>query len=189
MHAKPGYELLLQAFGGPMSITGELEGNPVRCGPSINDLGTGNVGRHRGILSAIATAWYYRTGLSGADFLVRNGALLDRNSSGNHLLHPGETPKRHGAGHPSVVPYQIFQTKTGPLIVAAGNDRLFSKLANVLGKPEMGERSANTPARNSARVVNRSTLEESLRAILAIRAKEEWVAEFEVAGIPCGAGS
>jgi formyl-CoA transferase len=81
------------------------------------------------------------------------------------------------------VPYQIFQTKTGPLIVAAGNDRLFSKLANILGKPEW----VNDPryATNSARVVNRSTLEESLRAILATRAKEEWVAEFEVAGIPC----
>jgi crotonobetainyl-CoA:carnitine CoA-transferase CaiB-like acyl-CoA transferase len=181
MHAKPGYELLLQAFGGPMSITGELEGNPVRCGPSINDLGTG-MWAAIGILSALL-----RRSTTGQGCLVQTSlfetALCWIGIPAANYLASGETPKRHGAGHPSVVPYQIFQTKTGSLIVAAGNDRLFSKLANILGKPEW----AKDPryATNSARVVNRSTLEESLRAILSTRGKEEWVAEFEAAGIPC----
>jgi crotonobetainyl-CoA:carnitine CoA-transferase CaiB-like acyl-CoA transferase len=181
MRAKPGYELLVQAFGGPMSITGEPDGDPVRCGPSINDLGTG-MWAVIGILSALLRRITTKQGCLVQTSLLETALCWVGIPAANYLV-SGDAPKRHGVGHPSVVPYQIFQTKTGALVVAAGNDRLFNKLADVLGRAEWKKDARYIT--NSARVVNRSSLQNSLRAILATRSKEDWVTAFEAAGIPC----
>jgi crotonobetainyl-CoA:carnitine CoA-transferase CaiB-like acyl-CoA transferase len=181
MCGRPGYELLVQAFGGPMSVTGETGGSPVRCGPSINDLGTG-MWAAIGILSALV-----RRGGTGEGCLIQTSlfetALCWVGIHVANYLASGKAPERQGAGHPSVVPYQIFETKTGSLIVAAGNDRLFAKLADLLGHPEW--KVDPRYVTNGARVQNRAVLEQTLHSILAARTKEEWAIEFEAAGIPC----
>jgi crotonobetainyl-CoA:carnitine CoA-transferase CaiB-like acyl-CoA transferase len=95
----------------------------------------------------------------------------------------GQVPERHRTGSNRVVPFQAFETKTGPLIVAAGNDRLFGKLAGVLGHPEW----IKDPrfVTNAARVEHRDALLADVEAIFATRAKGEWIDLLEAAGVPC----
>jgi formyl-CoA transferase len=95
----------------------------------------------------------------------------------------GEVPERHRTGSRRVVPFQGFETKTGPVIVAAGNDRLFAKLAQIVGHPEW----AGDPrfVTNAARVANRSTLLADLEGIFLTRTKGEWIDLLEAGGVPC----
>ena len=179
--AKPGYELLMQAFGGVMSITGEADRNPVRAGPSINDIGTG-MWAAIGILAAL-----HQRSQTGQGCLVQTSlfetALSWTSIAAVNYLASGNRPKRLGSAHPSVMPYGVFSTKTDPLIVAAGNDRLFARLAGHLKHPEW-----STDARfatNDARVRNRDELERLVTAALQTEPREHWVALFEGDNIPC----
>jgi formyl-CoA transferase len=181
LKAKPGYELLVQAFGGPMSITGEADGTPVRCGPSINDLGSG-MWAALGVLAALL-----RRARTGEGCLVQTSlfetAVSWTSIAASNFLASGQPPKREGSKHPSVVPYGAFQTLDGPLIVGAGSDKLFRKLAEVLGHPEwvLDPRFLV----NSDRVRNRVVLEELIAAKLLTRPRAEWATELEQAGVPC----
>jgi crotonobetainyl-CoA:carnitine CoA-transferase CaiB-like acyl-CoA transferase len=92
-------------------------------------------------------------------------------------------PERHRTGSTRVVPFQAFETRTGPIVVAAGNDRLFARLAAVLNHPEW----ASDPrfASNAARVTNRAALVPEIERVLLTRSKGEWVDRLEAAGVPC----
>lgn len=181
MNRQPGYELLVQAFGGPMSITGENGGTPVRCGPSINDLGSG-MWAAIGVLSALV-----RRGRTGEGCLVQTSlfetAVSWTSIAASNFMASGTPPRREGSKHPSVVPYGAFETADGQLIIGAGSDKLFRILAEVLGHPEW----AADPRflANSDRVTNRAELESLVTGRLRARPREEWAALLEAAGVPC----
>lgn len=131
---KPGYEPLVQAFSGLVSINGHPDGQPARIGPSIVDLGTGMWT----VIGALAALWQRK--LTGRGCVV-NTSLLETALvwSGSHTAiysTTGKVPPRQASGHPMIVPYQEFQTAGGPLVVAPGNDRLFAALARALDHPE-----------------------------------------------------
>ncbi|SDR47936.1 Crotonobetainyl-CoA:carnitine CoA-transferase CaiB [Rhizobiales bacterium GAS191] len=177
---KPGYELLLQAFGGLMSVTGEPGRGPVRCGPSIVDLGTG-MWAAIGILAALV-----RRAATGEGCLIQTSlfetALCWGGIHSANYFASGKAPQAEGAGHPSLVPYGAFETGTGPLIIGAGNDRLFAKLALVLGHPEWKDDPRFSE--NSGRVQNRAALTSLINEALAGGDKEAWAARLEAAGVP-----
>lgn len=181
LKTRPGYELLLQAFSGVMSITGERGGMPVRAGPSINDLGTG-MWAAIGILAALVRRASTGEGCLLQTSLFETALCWTGVPVANHLA-SGERPERLGSAHPSVMPYGAFPTATGPLIVAAGNDRLFERLADALGHPAWAK--DERFATNDGRVRARADLERLLNAALAAKSRDEWIALFEAKGIPC----
>src|SRR5438034_1721718 len=134
MRLLPGYEPLLQAYSGLMMMNGDEGGPPTRVGTSILDYGTG-MWAAIGILAALV-----RRGVTGRGCVV-DASLYETGLAwlkGHHASFStsGIVPERHRTGSHRVVPFESFETSTGPIIVAAGNDRLFAKLAGVLGHPE-----------------------------------------------------
>ena len=179
---KPGYEPMVQAFSGLMMMNGEDGGPPTRIGTSVLDYGTGMWtahGRARGHHPARADG----ARLRGGRLALRDRPRLAQGPL-RELPRLGEVPERHRTGSHRVVPFQGFETKTGPLIIAAGNDRLFAKLAQVLGHPEW----ATDPrfATNGARVDHKPELLPEIERILLTRSKGEWIDLLEAVGVPCG---
>src|SRR5438094_631902 len=132
MRLLPGYEPLLQAYSGLMMMNGDEGGPPTRVGTSILDYGTG-MWAAIGILAALV-----RRGVTGRGCVV-DASLYETGLAwlkGHHASFStsGIVPERHRTGSHRVVPFESFETSTGPIIVAAGNDRLFAKLAGILGR-------------------------------------------------------
>jgi crotonobetainyl-CoA:carnitine CoA-transferase CaiB-like acyl-CoA transferase len=179
---KPGYEPLLQAFSGLMMVNGGEGDPPTRVGVSILDYGTGMwtaIGALAGLVHRVATgkgcvvdSSLFETGLAWL-----KGFYVSYQSS-------GQMPERHRTGSNRVVPFEAFQTATGPIIIAAGNDRLFAKLAKVVGHPEW----VTDPryATNGARVSHKDELIAAIATIIAGRSKGEWIDALEAEGVPCG---
>jgi crotonobetainyl-CoA:carnitine CoA-transferase CaiB-like acyl-CoA transferase len=181
MRLKPGYEPMVQAFSGLMMMNGDENGPPTRIGTSILDFGTG-MWAAMGILAALVRR--KETGRGG----VVDASLFETGLAwlkGHYASYraSGQVPERHRTGSNRVVPFQAFETKTGPLIVAAGNDRLFVKLANVLGHPEWPKDPRFET--NAARVEHRDALLAEVEQIFATRAKGEWIDLLEAEGVPC----
>ncbi|HJR51822.1 MAG TPA: CoA transferase [Gemmatimonadales bacterium] len=182
LRLKPGFEPMVQAFSGLMMMNGDEGGPPTRIGTSILDYGTGMwtamgalaalVQRERTGRGCVVDASLFETGLAWL-----KGHFASYRAS-------GEVPERHRTGSQRVVPFQGFETKTGTIIVAAGNDRLFAKLAAVMGHPEWvrDERFAT----NAARVANKPALLALLEPIFLDHTKGEWVDRLEAGGVPCG---
>ncbi len=176
-----GYEALMQAFSGIMSITGEPGGPPVRCGISFLDLTTG-------IFSAfgIVSALHYRTrtGLGqrvDASLLETAVGLLNYHAEG--FLLTGALPQALGSSHPSVVPYRNFRCQDGQWVfVAAANDRLWQRLAPALGLAALTEDPRFKS--NPERVKNRKDLEAALEAAIGRHDREALLAMLEKAGVP-----
>jgi crotonobetainyl-CoA:carnitine CoA-transferase CaiB-like acyl-CoA transferase len=181
LRLKPGYEPMVQAFSGLMMMNGDEGGPPTRIGTSILDYGTGMwaamgvlgalVGRATTGRGCVVDASLFETGLAWL-----KGHYASFRTS-------GVVPERHRTGSNRVVPFQAFETKTGPVIVAAGNDRLFVKLAGVLGHPEW----PTDPryATNAARVQHRVELCAMIAELFATRSKGEWIDLLEAEGVPC----
>ncbi|MGO4714879.1 CaiB/BaiF CoA transferase family protein [Bradyrhizobium sp. 2TAF24] len=181
LRERPGYELLLQAFGGLMSITGESGGSPVRCGPSLVDLGTG-MWAAIGVLAAVIERARTGQGRLIQASLLETALCWGGIHAANYLA-SGVAPRPEGASHPSLFPYGAFQTRSGPLIIGAGNDRLFAKLARVLGHPEWA--SDERFSTNQARVRHRPLLNDMITAGLAADDAAVWAERLEAAGVPC----
>ena len=178
---RPGYDPLMQAFGGVMSVVGEEGRPPVRVGPSIIDQGTALWGVV-GILSAL----YRRrdTGKGGVvDVSLFETAAAWMVMHAAWYLCTGEIPTRHGSGQSGIVPYKAYRTADGDLVVAAGNDGLFERLCIVLGHPEWSEKAAYKT--NPDRVKNSRTLYALIEAEMARRSNAEWSALLDAAGVPC----
>ncbi|CAM5229092.1 CoA transferase [Streptomyces hirsutus] len=181
MANRPGYEPLLQAFSGLIAINGDPSGPPSRVGPSVVDLGTG-MWTVIGVLAAILER--QSTGVGGE---VRTSLLETAVSwAGRHIADYGATgtiPPRVGTGHNSLTPYGAFEAADGPFIIAAGNDRLFAKLAAALERPEW----ASDPrfATNAARNENRATLLPLISELVGRSTVADWIACLERAGVPC----
>jgi crotonobetainyl-CoA:carnitine CoA-transferase CaiB-like acyl-CoA transferase len=180
LSAEPGYDALMQAAGGLMSMTGEPGRPGVRVGSSLIDMGTG-MWSALGIVSALLER--ERTGAGAVvDTSLYETALA---YIGYHLvgyLADGTVPGRQGTVFPMVAPYQVLPTRDGELMVAGGNDRLFALLCGVLELPELAadERFRTNPDR----VRNRETLVEIVSRRLRERDGSEWLAELNAAGVP-----
>jgi crotonobetainyl-CoA:carnitine CoA-transferase CaiB-like acyl-CoA transferase len=176
-----GYEALMQAFSGIMSITGEPDGAPLRCGVSFLDLTTGIFSAF-GIVNALLHR--ERTGLGqrvDGSLLETAVTLLNYHAEGYLLT--GVQPKPLGSSHPSLSPYRTFRCRDGQWIFIAGaNDRFWQRLAPALGLPEL----ATDPrfARNIERVKNRRELEAALEAAIAQHDREPLLKVLEDAGVP-----
>ncbi|MEK7387406.1 MAG: CoA transferase [candidate division NC10 bacterium] len=178
---KPGYEPMVQAFSGLMMMNGDQDGPPTRIGTSILDYGTGMwaaIGALAGLVNrretgrgCVVDASLFETGLAWLKGHVASFKVS------------GVVPERHRTGSHRVVPFQGFETKTGSIIIAAGNDRLFAKLADVLGHPAW----ATDPrfANNAARVAHKPELLAQIAEIMLTRSKGEWIDRLEAAGVPC----
>ena len=178
---RPGYDPLMQAFGGIMSVVGEPDRPPVRVGPSIVDMGTG-MWSVIGILSALSKR--RETG-EGA---VVDTSLFETSVSWMMYFVPsfilsGELVKPQGSGASGIAPYGAFPTADGWLVIGAGNDGLFARLCNTLERPAWITDSRFTT--NALRVANRSTLNEMIGELTATRASALWVQKLEVGGVPC----
>jgi len=184
--ARPGYDFLIQAMGGLMSITGVPDGEagagPQKVGVALTDILTGLYAAI-GILAAVQER--HRSGL-GQHI---DTALLDvqvaalANQASNYLV-GGVVPHRMGNAHPSIVPYQSFPTADSDMILAVGNDGQFARFCQVAGRPEWAqdERFATNPQR----VKHRAELIALLRQTTILRTTAEWVGALEQADVPCG---
>ncbi|TRO95153.1 CoA transferase [Glycocaulis profundi] len=178
--AEPGYDFLIQAMGGLMSVTGEDQ--PMKVGVPIVDLFTGVYAA-----GAIMAALIARDrGLGGqhidmALFDVQTAMLA--NQACNYLV-GGRAPGRMGNRHPNIVPYQDFPTADGRIAVAVGADRQFRRFAEVLGHPEWADDSLY--ARNADRVANREGLCALIEPAMVRRPTTWWETALKAAGIPCG---
>jgi crotonobetainyl-CoA:carnitine CoA-transferase CaiB-like acyl-CoA transferase len=179
--ARPGYEPLLQAYSGLSSITGDPDGPPVRVGASVCDQGTG-MWVVIGALSLI-----HRRTLTGRGGVVQ-GSLLETAltwtaQKGDAWLNEGRLPERHASGHPSFVPYEAFDGSDGPFLICVGNDRLFVKFAQTLGRADWPDDPRFRSNRD--RLLNKAALLVQIRELLATRPRDEWLARLEAAGVPC----
>jgi crotonobetainyl-CoA:carnitine CoA-transferase CaiB-like acyl-CoA transferase len=179
---RAGYDFIVQAMGGMMSITGEPDGPPQKAGVAYSDVLTG-VYSVVAILAALERR--HKTGL-GATIDM---ALLDTQVGvlGNQALNwmvSGKVPRRMGNGHVNLAPYQSFATIDGDLIVAVGNDRQFAKLCSVLGQPELaGDKRFAT---NAARVTHRVELIPAIMALTVRWTSNDLLSALELAGVPAG---
>lgn len=180
--AMPGYDIVVQALGGLMSITGARDGEPHKVGVALVDVITGLFAAV-GILAALR----HRDGtgegqLVEVDLLSCLLAALANQASA--FTAAGATPVRLGSAHPSIAPYELLATGDGELVLAVGTDAQFRALAGVIGRPELAEQPAY--ATNSDRVANRAPLREQLESALSTRGASAWMRELLAAGVPAG---
>ena len=178
----PGYDLLVQALGGLMSITGEPDGEPLKVGAALVDVIAGLYAAV-GILAALEHRRESGEGqLVEVDLLSALLAGLVNQSSAYTVA--GVAPGRMGNRHPSIAPYELLRCGEGEIVLAVGNDRQFGELCAVLGTPELAkhERFATNPAR----VENRDELRPRLEAALAARPAAAWVALLRARRVPAG---
>ena len=180
---RPGYDMMAQGMGGLISITGEPDRPPSKVPVAINDIMTGMY-----TAVALLSAVRHRD-LTGEGQHVDVG-LLDvqvswlANVASNYLV-GGRIPRRLGTAHPNTVPYQVFPTEDGFIIIAANNDGQFERLCEAAGALELLE----DPdfASNALRVRNRERLVANLEAITRTRGTAAWMEALEAAGVPCAA--
>ena len=180
--SRPGYDAMIQAMGGIMSITGEPGGNPVKVGVAIADVMTGMYGA-----VAILAALNHRNNSGEGQYI--DLSLFDCQLSwlvneGMNWLIGGQIPRALGSAHPNIVPYQAFAAADGHFMLAVGNDSQFAAMCAVVGRPELAndERFAT----NAGRVENREVLIPLLAAIFGRGKRDEWLAMLEEANVPCG---
>lgn len=181
MRDEPGYDPVLQAHTGIMSVTGEPDRAPVRLGISALDLGTA-LWATIGILAALTTRQSSGVGSRVESSLYETAAWWLSGSITGYLG-SGVVPTRRGTENPWIVPYEVFATADDDLFVAAGNDRMFRELVDALGIP--GTASDPRFSSNPARVENRVLLHQVLEVRMRGRPSAEWEAELGRRSIPC----
>ncbi|MFB4268258.1 CaiB/BaiF CoA transferase family protein [Nonomuraea sp. GTA35] len=191
----PGYDLIAQAVGGLMSVTGEPDGPGTKAGVALVDVITG-LHAALGVMAALRHRDHTGQGGRVGDAARPSGAgqrvevsLLSSLLSAltNHAsayAAAGVVPQAMGNRHPSIVPYEVFRAADRPIVIAAGNDRQFQALCAALDRPDL----AQDPryATNAERVAARDTLVADLNAALAGRTADEWFERLTAAGVPCG---
>ncbi len=183
---RAGYDFLIQAMGGLMSVTGEADGRPgggpQKIGVALSDILTG---LYAVVAVLAALSWRDKTGRGQHVDL----ALLDvtvaamANQAMNYLV-SGAPPARMGNAHPNVVPYEAYRTADGHVILAIGNDSQFRRFCETAGRPELA--ADGRFATNRARVVHRGELAPILGKIMAGKPRRFWLEALERAGVPCG---
>jgi formyl-CoA transferase len=179
---RAGYDLMIQAMTGMMSITGAGEGAPTRVGVAVIDVFTG-VYATSAILAALEVR--HRTGegqLIDMALLDVGMAILANQAAG--FLNTGKVPMRQGNSHPSLAPYQDFETADGAMLLAIGNDGQFARFCEVAGHAEWATDTRFTS--NTARVTHRLALVELMQAVTRTRTTAQWIAALEDKAVPCG---
>ena len=176
-----GYDPLMQAFSGIMSVTGEADRPPVRVGPSIIDQGSG-MWCVIGILSALlgrngsgqgcrVDTSLFETGLSWMTVPIANAVAS------------GREPQKSGSETPMLVPYRAFKARDRHVVIAAGNNNLFRRLCETLDHPEWV--SDSRFAKNADRIANREEINALIEAVIATRDSAHWIEALEAVGVPC----
>ena len=178
---RPGYDMMAQGMGGLISITGEPDRPPSKVPVAINDIMTG-------MYTAVALLSALRHRDSTGEGQQVDVGLLDvqvswlANVASNYLV-GGRIPQRLGTAHPNSVPYQVFPTEDGFIIIAANNDGQFERLCRAAGTPELLEDPEF--ASNALRVRNRDRLISMIEAVTRTRGTDAWMEALEAAGVPC----
>lgn len=180
---EPGYDAVMQAEGGLMSITGAADGPPYRLGVAIVDIVSGMFAA-QGVLAALIAR-----GTTGVGQVVDIGmfdstAALLTYQAGNYFT-TGEAPGRLGNRHPTIAPYETFATADGDLALAVGNDALWQAFCRAAGLHDLADDSRFET--NALRLANYEALKPRLVAVFATRPRAEWAALLLEAGVPCGA--
>jgi len=175
------FDATMQGISGVMSVTGEADGPPVKCGVPLGDFGAGLYAAFC-IVSAILRA--HETG-EGAfiDCSMLAGLLGMAALQTSEYFGTGKAPKRLGSAHPRAAPYQGFQASDAPFMIAAGNDKLWLSVCDVVGLPEL--KSDARFETGALRAANQKALEALLQREFSKRPKAEWLAEFDKHGVPC----
>jgi formyl-CoA transferase len=183
MGGYPGYDAMVQAWAGLVSVNGAPESGPVRIGVPVVDLATG-MNACMGILMALYERQRSGEGQFVDATLYDSAVALHQPHAPNYFM-AGLKPKLHGNSHGNLAPYANFPTKGLNIVVGAGNDAQFRKLSQLLGKPEL----ADDPRfrTNKERVANKPALEAELRALTAERDGEAFATELMENGVPSGA--
>ncbi|MRU14822.1 CoA transferase [Roseovarius sp. A21] len=178
---KPAYDMVVQARGGVMSITGEAGRDPVRVGASIGDIVAGMY-LVQGVMGALMVRGQTGKGQK-VDVAMLDSQLAILEHAIAITTTTGTSPGPTGARHPSITPFETFHAADGLFVIAAGNDALFAKLCDVLGLPL-----ANDPrfATNPARCENARTLKRLIEAITLDKPKAHWIEKLESVGVPTG---
>ena len=180
--AKPAYDMVVQAMGGIMSLTGQPDGLPTRVGSSIGDITAGLL-----TTIGITSALYHRT-LTGqtqkVDVAMLDSQVAILENAIARYFSTGDVPGPLGARHPSIAPFEAYKTADDYIIVAAGNDALFLKFADAIDAPHLAQEA--TYKSNEMRCQNVEQLKQDVEAQLAHRSAAEWLNVLEEAGVPCG---
>lgn len=178
---RPGYDAIAQAQSGMMSITGAPGGEPMRPGVATADIGAG-MWATIGVLAALSARQTTGRG-QHVDVSLLDGQLAWLTYVAGGYFTTGRTPRPHGSAHPTIVPYQALATGDGYLMVAAGNDKLWQRFAEVMG---IGSLAADPRfVTNPDRVRNREELIPLVETALAQRTSAEWAELLDTAGVPC----
>ncbi|PCI28144.1 MAG: CoA transferase [SAR324 cluster bacterium] len=178
----PGYDFIIQGLCGLMSITGEVEGQPMKVGVAITDILAGLFSTI-GILSSL-----HKRGKTGKgeyiDVSLLDTAVASMANVASSFLISGENAKRYGNAHPSIVPYETFMSKDGYFNIGVGNNGQFGNLCRILGHPELAEDERFLS--NTDRVKNRVSLSAALNEILVTKNAAEWLEELQQNNVPAG---
>ena len=178
----PAYDMVVQGMGGLMSVTGHPNSEPTRVGTSIGDITAGlftAIGINAALYDRQKTGKGTYIDVSMLDCQI---AILENAIA--RYLSKNEIPEPMGSRHPSIAPFEAFKTKDSYIIIAAGNDKLFAKLCDVLEIPEiLNDKKFNT---NSLRCKNMDSLKEIFEKKLKMKATEEWINKMQKFKIPCG---
>jgi len=179
---RAGYDFMIQAMGGMMSITGEADGEPQKAGVALADVITGLYS-----VNAIQAALIHQLRSGQGQYI--DMALLDvqvatlANQAMNYLA-TGNNPRRYGNAHPNIVPYQSFQTSDSFIILSVGNDAQFQRFCALAERPELAANERFST--NSARVRNRDLLLPEIITVMQSKTSAAWLEQLNARGIPCG---
>jgi crotonobetainyl-CoA:carnitine CoA-transferase CaiB-like acyl-CoA transferase len=179
--ARPGYDIIVQAVSGLMSVTGERDGGPVKVGVALLDVICGLYAANA-IQAALLARGATGRGQHVTVSLFDTSVAAMVNQAANHLL-GGVVPRAMGTEHPNIVPYQVFPAADRPFVLAAANDRLFERTCEVLGRPELA--TDTRFATNAERVRNRDTLVPILSEAFRGRDAASWIEELAARAVPC----
>lgn len=179
---RPAYDMIAQAMGGVMSLTGHPGGPPTRVGASTGDI-TAALFATIGVVTAVYDREKTGRGQK-VDVAMLDSQVAVLENAISRYVATGEAPGKLGGRHPSIAPFATFATKDGHIAIAAGNDELWGRVAHVLGREDW----ARDPryATNPERVRHVEDLTEDMETILSARTSKEWLALLEAAGVPCG---
>jgi glutaryl-CoA transferase len=179
--SRPGYDIIVQALSGLMSVTGEPGGEPMKAGVALLDVITGLYATV-GVLAAVREREVTGRGRHVSVSLFDASVAAMVNQAANHLV-GGQVPRAMGTQHPNIVPYQVVHGSDRPFIVAGGNDRIFARICDVVGHPEWASDARFVS--NEERVAHRETLVPLLAEVFATRTAAAWLEALEAVSVPC----
>jgi crotonobetainyl-CoA:carnitine CoA-transferase CaiB-like acyl-CoA transferase len=179
---RPGYDFVIQAESGWMSITGDPDGDPMKTGVALADVIAGKDAAIA-ILAALAGRVSSRAGIHVAISLIDSARAALMNVAQNSLV-SGIAPRRYGNAHANLVPYQLFETRDRPIVIAVGSNAQWAKCVVALGLQDLASDAALST--NRGRLAHRERVVAEIRRALRTRTAAAWLSELSAAGVPCG---